>query len=300
VSWQHTPVHNIDAADWLALVITAPFDDALLISWAGLSAPSRCAIRRQPMPDSAGRRIEVFDVRPRLVVRTLDQHVLGHGSPYVLEGQPRRTRPSPARRRRATMWCARPGCSAARSASGARSSSTRTVRSCRATARADFRRYDPATNPAEVRAINQKLRKAIEAEGRRGLVEGLWWQLSLTMRSEGEPSAVGLLRILRDRDGGLNVTGRAWQEDGTLSARYWSEAAKERRLRPASSTSGRASALGTRMPRSSRAPARSGWRPQARATRLPPHQPPAARTKLEFGARSSSTPERTEAPVMAN
>jgi hypothetical protein len=40
---------------------------------------------------------------------------------------------------------------------------------------------------------------------------------------------VSLLRISRDRDGGLNVTGRAWQEDGTLSARYWSEAAKERR-----------------------------------------------------------------------
>src|SRR5207244_10590428 len=38
-----------------------------------------------------------------------------------------------------------------------------------------------------------------------------------------------LLRISRDRDGGLNVAGRAWQEDGTLSARYWSEAAKERR-----------------------------------------------------------------------
>ena len=90
-------------------------------------------------------------------------------------------------------------------------------------------RYDPAASPAEVREINQKLRKAIETEGRRGLVEGLWWQLSLTERSEGEPSAVGLLRISRDRDGGLNVTGRAWQEDGTLSARYWSEAAKERR-----------------------------------------------------------------------
>jgi hypothetical protein len=28
------------------------------------------------------------------------------------------------------------------------------------------------------------------------------------------------------------VTGRAWQEDGTLSARYWSEAAKERRDPP--------------------------------------------------------------------
>jgi len=90
-------------------------------------------------------------------------------------------------------------------------------------------RYDPATGPAEVRAINQKLRKAIETEGRRAPVEGLWWQLSLTMRSEAEPSAVSLLRISRDRDGGLNVNGRAWQEDGTLSARYWSEAAKERR-----------------------------------------------------------------------
>ena len=90
-------------------------------------------------------------------------------------------------------------------------------------------RYDPATTPADVRAINQKLRKAIETEGRRGPVEGLWWQLSLTVRSESEPSAVSLLRISRDRDGGLNVNGRSWQEDGILSARYWSEAAKERR-----------------------------------------------------------------------
>jgi hypothetical protein len=49
------------------------------------------------------------------------------------------------------------------------------------------------------------------------------------MRSEDEPSAVGLLRISRDRDGGLSMNGRAWQEDGTLAARYWSEAAKERR-----------------------------------------------------------------------
>src|SRR5215510_13144504 len=63
-------------------------------------------------------------------------------------------------------------------------------------------RFDPATTPAEVRAINQKLRKAIETEGRRSLVEGLWWQLSLTERSKDEPSAVGFLQILRDRDGG--------------------------------------------------------------------------------------------------
>src|SRR5881409_2191588 len=73
-------------------------------------------------------------------------------------------------------------------------------------------RYDLAT-PAQVRAINEKLRKAIEAEGRRGPVEGLWWQLSLTVRTEEEPSAVSLLRIARDRAGDLTVTGRAWQED---------------------------------------------------------------------------------------
>jgi hypothetical protein len=90
-------------------------------------------------------------------------------------------------------------------------------------------RYDPATSAAEVRAINQKLRKAIETEGRRGPVEGLWWQLSLTARSDDEPSAVSLLRISRDRDGGLSVMGRAWQENGTLSSRYWSQAAKEHR-----------------------------------------------------------------------
>jgi hypothetical protein len=93
-------------------------------------------------------------------------------------------------------------------------------------------RYDPAASPAEVRAINQKLRKAIEEEGRRGPVEGLWWQLSLTARTEQEPSAVSLLRIARDRDGDLEVNGRSWGEDGRLTARYWSEAAKERRDPP--------------------------------------------------------------------
>jgi hypothetical protein len=90
-------------------------------------------------------------------------------------------------------------------------------------------RYDPAAAAAELGAINQKLRRAIETEGRRGLVEGLWWQLSLTMRTDDEPSAVSLLQISRDRGGDLNVNGRSWQEDGTLSARYWSEAAKERK-----------------------------------------------------------------------
>ncbi|HET9937497.1 MAG TPA: TIR domain-containing protein [Gaiella sp.] len=89
-------------------------------------------------------------------------------------------------------------------------------------------RYDPDTTPAIVRQINQKLRAAIEAEGRINRMEGEWWQLSLTARTELEPSAVGLLTIRRDRTGALEMTGRSWQADGMLSARYWSEASKER------------------------------------------------------------------------
>src|SRR6185436_17164705 len=59
-------------------------------------------------------------------------------------------------------------------------------------------------------------------------IEGMWWQFSLTQRSVKEPSAVSLLKISRGRNGALEVTGRSWQENGTLSARYWSEAVKER------------------------------------------------------------------------
>jgi hypothetical protein len=88
-------------------------------------------------------------------------------------------------------------------------------------------RYE-ATTAAEMKAVNQKLRNAIENEGRVARIEGLWWQLSLTERTTPEPSAVSLLRVSRDRHGVLELAGRSWQEDGTLSARYWSEAAKER------------------------------------------------------------------------
>jgi hypothetical protein len=89
-------------------------------------------------------------------------------------------------------------------------------------------RYE-GTSAAEVKVVNQKLRKAIESEGRIARIEGDWWQFSLTERSAKEPSAVSLLRISRDRSGALEVAGRSWQEDGTLSARYWSEAAKEKK-----------------------------------------------------------------------
>jgi hypothetical protein len=89
-------------------------------------------------------------------------------------------------------------------------------------------RYE-GTTEAEMSVVNQKLRKAIENEGRLAHIEGLWWQFSLTQRTEIEPSAVSLLRISRDRGGALELAGRSWQEDGTLSARYWSEAVKEKK-----------------------------------------------------------------------
>ena len=93
-------------------------------------------------------------------------------------------------------------------------------------------RYPEALTPADMRAVNQKLRTAIAAEGRLNRLEGDWWQHSLTVRSEREPSAISLLRISRDRDGNLEIAGRAWQEDGTLSSRYASIASKERRDPP--------------------------------------------------------------------
>lgn len=93
-------------------------------------------------------------------------------------------------------------------------------------------RYPEAMTPADMRAVNEKLRRAIEAEGRLSRLEGDWWQHSLTLRTEREPSAISLLRISRDHLGTLEVAGRAWQEDGTLSSRYWSVASKERRDPP--------------------------------------------------------------------
>jgi hypothetical protein len=89
-------------------------------------------------------------------------------------------------------------------------------------------RYDAALPPSELKLINQKIRTAIESEGRIARVEGSWWQFSLTERTAKEPSALSLLKISRARNGVLELIGRSWREDGSLSARYWSEAVKER------------------------------------------------------------------------
>jgi hypothetical protein len=90
-------------------------------------------------------------------------------------------------------------------------------------------RFGGSTTPSEMKVVNEKLRKAIESEGRIARIDGLWWQFSLTERGPREPSAVSLLRISRGRDGALEVAGRSWREDGSLSARYASEAVKERK-----------------------------------------------------------------------
>jgi CAP12/Pycsar effector protein, TIR domain len=90
-------------------------------------------------------------------------------------------------------------------------------------------RYGEELTPAEIKDINHRLRKAIETERLIVGIDGLWWQFSLTERSAEEPSVVSLLRISRDRNGMLEVSGRSWQADGALSARYRSEAAKEQK-----------------------------------------------------------------------
>src|SRR6478735_9437501 len=77
-------------------------------------------------------------------------------------------------------------------------------------------RYPEALTTADLRTVLEKVRKAIEDEGRLSRIEGDWWQHSLTLRTEREPSAISLLRISRDREGNVEVAGRSWSEDGTL------------------------------------------------------------------------------------
>jgi len=89
-------------------------------------------------------------------------------------------------------------------------------------------RYPGEMTASEMRTVNQKLRNAIESEGQLARIEGSWWHFSLTERTVKQPDAMSLLKISRDRNGALDLTGRAWREDGSLSARYWSEAVKEK------------------------------------------------------------------------
>src|SRR3954469_22419609 len=66
-------------------------------------------------------------------------------------------------------------------------------------------RYDGSTAANVMKVVCEKLRHAIENQGRVGRIDGMWWQFSLTQRSEKEPSAVSLLKIARDKTGALEV-----------------------------------------------------------------------------------------------
>ena len=75
-------------------------------------------------------------------------------------------------------------------------------------------RYGEATTAAEMRVVNQKLRKAIENEGRVARIEGLWWQFSLTERSSagafGREPLADLARPRRGAGAGRPLMARGW------------------------------------------------------------------------------------------
>jgi len=93
-------------------------------------------------------------------------------------------------------------------------------------------RYPENPRAADIDEMTAKLRKAIEDEGNLTRLDGDWWQHTLTLRTERDPGVISLLRITRDPEGEIDVAGRAWKQDGTISARYWSKASKERRDPP--------------------------------------------------------------------
>ena len=158
-------------------------------------------------------------------------------------------------------------------------------------------RYDPDTTPAIVRQINEKLRNAIEAEGRISRLQGDWWQLSLTARTELEPSSVSLLTISRNRAGALEVS-RAAHGRPTARCRRATGARHRRNgsIRPASSTTGTASVPAIRTLPNSRGPVRSSSRASIAPTATS-RRAPAAPTRSTHGPPgSTSAPTRVTRP----
>ena len=47
INWQHAPVHSATASSWTALVLVAPFPDAMLIEWV---STDRLVPIRDPRP----------------------------------------------------------------------------------------------------------------------------------------------------------------------------------------------------------------------------------------------------------
>jgi hypothetical protein len=78
---------------------------------------------------------------------------------------------------RETMSSSKPAFSVEVLGMRAPSSSMRAARSFRAISSGSPAYGYEGTTPSEMRVINQKLRKAIENEGRVARIEGLWWHV---------------------------------------------------------------------------------------------------------------------------
>ena len=160
-------------------------------------------------------------------------------------------------------------------------------------------RYPEALTAADMRAVNQKLRKAIEDEGRLNRLEGDWWQHSLTLRSEREPSADQPAPDLT-RSGGRPRGRRPRLAGGRHPLVAVLERGRRRSAatRPASSTSGRASDLGTRTPPSSRARARSAWSLPIGPRATGPPGPKPIPSSMSGRPASTSAPIRTTCAIL--
>ena len=139
-------------------------------------------------------------------------------------------------------------------------------------------RYEDATTAAEVKAVCQKLRKAIEDQGALARIEGLWWQYSLTECGprvlRGEPAA-----------GSRETVPARWRSPGARGGRtaacprdIGAKRQRRRRSRRASSTTGRENDPGTRT--------RLSWTGPGRSDSSPPIAPPVTSRPVRTGARS--------------
>ena len=137
----------------------------------------------------------------------------------VSAGQ-RRLRSRPVRRRRSA--CAEP------------SSSTPAARSFRPICSASRPCATTTTTAAaEMRVVMPEAAQGDRERGARRPHRGpVVAVLPDRAQPRGSPPPSACCEISRDRDGALELAGRSWQEDGSLSARYWSEAVKEKKEPP--------------------------------------------------------------------
>ena len=120
----------------------------------------------------------------------------------------------PARLLLETTWSSKPVSLVESSACAEHSSSMRAAQSFQAIFSVSRAYTYEATTTAEMRVVNEKLRKAIENEGHAARIEGLWWQFSLTERSSdrafGREPLANLAKPRRGAGSGGPLMARGW------------------------------------------------------------------------------------------